>query len=127
MEYNYENKIENWLEKNIISYGGELFNALFEKEIINYEDIDNLYDYIDRNDFTSDEEYNKAIDNQMPQQVIQWFIITEEGYDKFKYLGYPVVKCKELYFYGRTSYGQPIASDFDYLKKEKLCGFLNSI
>lgn len=120
MEYddifmNNKDKLEKWLDKNVISYGGDLFNALMEKKLISLNDIENVYSKLNRNDFESEEEYNIALNEQEPQQVMQWFIVSEEGYNKFKQLDYPVVKFKELYFYGRTSYGQAIITDFYYL------------
>ena len=110
-----KDKLEKWLDKNVISYGGELFNILQEKELISYDDIENIYSKLNRQDFDSDEEYNMALNEQNPQEVMQWFIVSEEGYNKFKQLDYPIVKFKELYFYGRTSYGQSLSMDFYYL------------
>ncbi len=120
MEYenilmNNKDKLEKWLDKNIFTYGGDLFNVLMEKELISYDDIENVYSKLNKDDFESEEEYNIALNEQEPQQVMQWFIVSEEGYNKFKSLDYPVVKFKELYFYGRTSYGQAIITDFYYL------------
>ncbi len=110
-----KDKLEKWLDKNIFTYGGDLFNILMEKELISYDDIENVYSKLNKDDFESEEEYNIALNEQEPQQVMQWFIVSEEGYNKFKRLDYPVVKFKELYFYGRTSYGQAIITDFYYL------------
>ena len=107
-----KDKLEKWLDKNVISYGGELFNILQEKELISTDDIENLYPKLNKADFDSDEEYNMALNEQNPQEVMQWFIVSEEGYNKFKQVDYPVVKFKELYFYGRTSYGQSLSMDF---------------
>ena len=73
-----------------------------------------ILNYIDRN-----------LNHREPYIVYQWFIITEEGYNKFKILGYPVIKYKELYFYGRTSTGQLIITDFYDLPYYKLNDFCN--
>ena len=109
-----KNLLTKWLETNIISYGGELFNTLMNKEVITYEDIENYYEEINESDYKTMEEYKNALDNQEPQQVMQWYMVTEEGYNKFKKVGYPVVKINELHFYGRTAYGQAIYLDFYY-------------
>ncbi len=110
MEYddifmNNIDKLEKWLDKNVISYGGDLFNALMEKELISLNDIENRFPKVNRDDFESG-------NNKYPQEVMQWFIVSEEGYNKFKQLDFPVVKFKELYFYGRTTYGQKMVMDF---------------
>ena len=105
-----KDKLEKWLDKNVISYGGELFNILQEKELISTDDIENLYPKLNKADFESE-----SGNEEHPQEVLQWFIVSEEGYRKFKQLDYPIVKFKELYFYGRTSYGQSLSMDFYYL------------
>ncbi len=113
MEYddifmNNIDKLEKWLDKNVISYGGDLFNALMEKELISLNDIENRFPKVNRDDFESG-------NNKYPQEVMQWFIVSEEGYNKLKALDFPVVKFKELYFYGRTTYGQKMVMDFYYI------------
>jgi hypothetical protein len=110
MEYddifmNNKDKLEKWLDKNVISYGGDLFNILMEKELISYDDIENRFPKVNEDDIESGNE-------QHPQEVMQWFIVSEEGYNKFKQLDFPVIKFKELYFYGRTTYGQKMVMDF---------------
>ena len=113
MEYddifmNNKDKLEKWLDKNVISYGGDLFNILMEKELISYDDIENRFPKVNEDDIESGNE-------QHPQEVMQWFIVSEEGYNKFKQLDFPVLKFKELYFYGRTTYGQKMVMDFYYI------------
>jgi hypothetical protein len=105
-----KDSLEKWLDKNVISYGGELFNILQEKELISTDDIENLYPKLNKADFESE-----SGNEEHPQEVMQWFIVSEEGYNKFKQLDFPVLKFKELYFYGRTTYGQKIVMDFYYL------------
>lgn len=121
-----KDKLEKWLDKNVISYGGELFNILQEKELIstdaglsdfvfnkiahNLDDIENLYPKLNKADFESE-----SGNEEHPQEVMQWFIVSEEGYNKFKQLDFPVLKFKELYFYGRTTYGQKMVMDFYYI------------
>jgi len=112
---NNKDKLEYWLYKNVISGGDDLFNVLIKKELISYDDIENVYSKLNKEDFESEEEYNIALNEQEPQDVMQWFIVSEEAYNKFKQLEFPVVKFKELYFYGRTSYGQKMVMDFYYI------------
>ena len=113
MEYddifmNNKDKLEKWLDKNIFTYGGDLFNVLMEKELISYDDIENRFPKLNEDDIESGNE-------QHPQEVMQWFIVSEEGYNKLKTLDFPVIKFKELYFYGRTTYGQKMVMDFYYI------------
>ena len=107
---NNKDSLEKWLDKNVISYGGELFNILQEKELISTDDIENLYPKLNKADFESE-----SGNEEHPQEVMQWFIVSEEGYRKFKQLDFPVLKFKELYFYGRTTYGQKMVMDFYYI------------
>jgi hypothetical protein len=120
-------KLKTWLEQNVCTYGGELFDMLLKTQQININDIENLYSELDRSEFESDDEYNYCLENQEPQEVYQWFVVTKEGYNKFKMLGYPVTKYNSLYFYGRTSYNQLIFTDFYYLPNYKLNDFFTSI
>ena len=107
---NNKDSLEKWLDKNVISYGGELFNILQEKELISTDDIENLYPKLNKADFESE-----SGNEEHPQEVMQWFIVSEEGYNKLKTLDFPVIKFKELYFYGRTTYGQKMVMDFYYI------------
>jgi hypothetical protein len=111
----YKLQLEEWLDKNIISYAGKTFNTLFDKQLITTDDIENFYEELNENDFDTKEEYKDALDNQEPQQVGQWLLVTEEAYNKFKTIGHQVVKFEELYFYGRPVYGQMIVMDFYYM------------
>ncbi len=102
MEYYNEHRreLEKWCDTNFISYANELVELLLEKEIIEYDDIENLY--ID--------------DSSEPQEIMQWFLVTKEGYEKFKKMNFPVLKIKELYLYGRTGCGQAVVLDFYYMQ-----------
>ena len=58
MEYdnifmNNKDKLEEWLNKNVISYGGDLFNILMEKELISYDDIENRFPKLNEDDIES--------------------------------------------------------------------------
>lgn len=110
----YRQQLSTWLDKHIFSYGGELFNELINKGVISWDDIENLYEELNPNYYESKEDFLEAYNNQEPQEVMQWYIVSDEGYEKFKKVGYPVVKFKELNFYGRTAYGQSIEMDFYY-------------
>ncbi len=106
-EFDYNrDKLSNWLDKNIISIGHELFHSLEKAGLVSYEDIENLY------------EYNVEDDVNKMKEIFTWYIITEEAYNKFKKIDLCVVKINELYLFGRTICGQPIIGDFNYMKDE---------
>ena len=46
-------KLSKWLDIHIINVANDLFDTLQKANIINYEDIENLYEYDEEND-----EYN---------------------------------------------------------------------
>ena len=110
----YQKALQAWLDANIISYANDLVQTLMSNELVSWDDMSNLYEPVVREDFQSDEEYTEALENQEPQEIMQWFIVTEEAYNKFKSVGYPVFRFKELYFYGRTGCGQALVLDFYY-------------
>ena len=95
--------LETWLDKHIYTDCTELFNHLIEKEIISYDIIENK---IPEEEMLCEEVAD--LDN------IQWFFVSIEAYNKFKQLGYYVLRFKELYFYGRTAWGQKLVMDFHY-------------
>ena len=110
----YQKALQAWLDANIISYANDLVQTLMAHELVSWDDISNLYEPVVRDDFQSDEEYKEALDNQEPREIMQWFIVTELAYNKFKSVGYPVFQFKELYLYGRTGCGQALVLDFYY-------------
>ena len=118
IKYNYFNKnfsqIEKWIDNNIYTRANQVVNKLFEKKIITFDDIINLYPQITESDYENDEEYYNDLDNNSQQDIYEWYIISESAYNKFKYWGYPVLQFEELFFWGRTSFGQSIVIDFYY-------------
>jgi hypothetical protein len=103
------------MEKELISYDAGLSDFVFNKIAHDLDDIENRFSKLNRADFESEEKYITELNEQHPQEVMQWFIVSEEGYRKFKQLDFPVLKFKELYFYGRTIYGQKMVMDFYYI------------
>ena len=98
-----KDELEMWLDKHIYTDCTELFNHLIEKEIISYDIIENK---IPEEEMLCEEVAD--LDN------IQWFFVSIEAYNKFKQLGYYVIRFKDLYFYGRTAWGQKLVMDFHY-------------
>ena len=85
-----ENKkyLEEWLQKNIISSANQLVSILECNDFENFE--------------TDDE------------TIYNWYIITDEAYQKFNKIGWVVAKIGELNLFGRTICGQNILMDFYY-------------
>ena len=47
------NNLKIWLEQNVCTYGGELFNILLKTQQITRNDIENLYSELYRSEFKS--------------------------------------------------------------------------
>ena len=99
-----KDELEIWLDKHIYTDCTELFNHLIEKEIISYDIIENKIP-----------EEEMLCEEVADMDNIQWFFVSIEAYNKFKQLGYYVIRFKELYFYGRTAWGQKLVMDFHYI------------
>ena len=100
---NTKDDLEIWLYKNIYTDCSELFNHLIQKEIISYDIIENMIP-----------EEEMLCEEIADLENIQWFIVSEEAYNKFKQLKYYIFRFKELYFYGRTAWGQKLVMDYYY-------------
>lgn len=100
---NTKDKLEIWLYKNIYTDCSELFNHLIQKEVITYDIIENRIP-----------EEEMLCEEIADLENIQWFFVSEEAYNKFKQLNYYVFRFKELYFYGRTAWGQKLVMDYYY-------------
>jgi hypothetical protein len=112
--------LEQWLDNNILHEAYDLVELLFDKELVNDEDIKNFYKTYDRKDFDNDEDYVNAINDPEPQDVYEWYLVSEEGYEKFSKMGDRVFKWKNMHFWGRPCAGQRIIMDFQYSKRLKL-------
>ncbi len=106
--------IENWLEQNIYVKADQVVNKLFEKEVITWNDVENLYPVINESNYDDYDQYQYDIDNNTPNEIYEWYIVSETAFNKFKSWGHPVLQFEELYFWGRTFFGQAIVVDFYY-------------
>lgn len=86
IESEFNDKLEIWLKSNIFSPADNLVREL---EMGDYE-------YLENED----------------EVIFNWYIITDEAYEKFKKMGWVVAKIGELNLFGRTIYGQPLINDF---------------
>jgi len=104
--------IVNWIESNVISNINQLVPELFCEGKISTEDLENYWETPHPDDYDSKETYEEAIANPEPQQIYEWYCVTQSGYDFFKLCGDPVAQYKGIYIWGRTSTGQRISVDF---------------
>jgi len=130
LEYKKEDSESTRQEKNRILVNREILSLfsypmakLQEKEIISFEDIENLYytdeqiiKYNNLNGVSEEDlkqEIEKIRDNGEDQQEIyEYWIVTEWFYEKLKELNEPVIEWENLYIWGRTCTGQSIALDY---------------
>lgn len=108
--------IKEWIDKHIYDYTGDHFNMLMKKEILTFDDIENFYKSKTESDEENDDE---------PQEVYQWLQGSELAYKVYRANGNPVAKCNEIYFIGRTCYGQSMEVDF-YYDNEKFIKLIKS-
>ena len=103
-------------------------DEILRAEIVSYDDIENLYEYRCPQCgevIKEDEEGNytcagykcdyTAPDSHMleqePQEIFEWWIVTEFLYNKLKEKGEPVLEWGNNYYWGRTTTGQAILLD----------------
>lgn len=88
MDFKQQNEIYIlWVNKNIISEATKAVECLENNGVISCEDIWNYWE---------DE------DEEQPQQISDWYLVTEEAYHKFQLIGYPVLDFNNIYFWGKT-------------------------
>ena len=130
LEYNKEDSESIRQEKNKILVDREVLclfsypmSKLLEKEIVSYDDIENLClsdeqikeSYIRDWDKIGDEEeeiQNIRDNGEDMQEVFEYWIVTEWFFDKLKSLNEPVIEWENLHIWGRTCTGQSIALDY---------------
>jgi hypothetical protein len=110
----YKNRLEKWLDNNVYQYANDIVPFLLEKEIITHDDFENYYKIINREDYESEEDYKEALYEDTPQEIYEWYLVSEEAYNKFGKVGDVVVKFKDLHFWGRGCSGQKILIDYLY-------------
>ena len=131
LEFNKNDDESTRQEKNRILVDREvrsLFSypmaKLQEKELVSFEDIENLYlsdeqilDYAGEVTKDSTEEEKQDViqnwrdDGQDMQEPLEYWIVSEWFYDKLKEIGEPVIEWEGLHIWGRTCSGQAIALD----------------
>ncbi len=125
LEYNKEDEESTRQEKNRILVDREVLSCfsyamqeLQEKEVISFEDIENLYftdEQIKKYNplIKTDEDLQEFKDNgEAMQDIYEYWIVSEWFFDKLKELNEPVIEWGGLYIWGRTCTGQAICLDY---------------
>ena len=82
-----------------------------------YDDIENYYEWKCCNcgaGYQTQEEAKSCCDKdieQEPQEILEWWIVTEYLYNKLKEKGQPVLEWGNNCYWGRTCSGQAISLD----------------
>jgi len=84
-----------------------------------YDDIENMYEWKCPecgNGFASEEEAKTCCNSETdpenePQEIYEWWIISEFLYNKLKEKGYAVLEWGNNYYWGRCTTGQAILLD----------------
>ena len=113
--------IEAIINREILANQSSLVDWLFEKNMLSYEDLENLcprYCPDCGRDFTVNDENTDTCeycnDNRdKPQDIMQWFLVDTYMADKLKSIGEPVLYTPDTndQWWGRTCCGQAISLD----------------
>lgn len=138
LEYNKEDSESVRQEKNRILVDREVFicfsypmQELLEKEVISFEDMENLYLSYEQIKESSLRDWDKIGDEEEEiqairdngedmQEIYEYYIVSEWFYDKLKQLNEPVIEWAGVYIWGRTCTGQSICLDYTIDEIRKL-------
>ena len=134
---NYNSRINQDIKSKFVDR--EVYNCfsyemdeILKKEIVSYDDIDNLYECICPECREAMEEIkeenegayrctscNCEVDStqaqdleSQPQEIFEWWIVSRFLYDKLKDKGCPVLEWENNYYWGRCTTGQAILLDW---------------
>ena len=86
-----------------------LVEKCLEKEIMSWEDVENLY-VLKCPKCGESKEFET--DFEEAQEIFEWYIISKWLYEKLKEKGEPVLSYEDFnYFWGRTTTGQSVCLD----------------
>ncbi len=91
-------KYNEWLNENVLLRCNDFIEEYIKTHDDMYDNFENIYD--DEND-----DY---------KPIYEYYLVTDDGYKKFKELGEPVCKINELSILGRTCTGQQMYLDYMY-------------
>jgi len=113
--------IENRIQNSVV-LASCLVEKLLEKEVLQYDEIENFYEFKCPECGRGFQDIAKAAKcckskeepKQEPQEIFEWWIITDEWLlEELREIGEPVIESDELCmsFWGRTCTGQSISLD----------------
>jgi hypothetical protein len=86
---NKQEFVESWCKNNIFNRADNFVNTMKNWKLISDDDIIN---------FTIEDEYY----TKNKQGVVEWYLVSDAAYHKFKGLFMPVFKIDEVSVWGRT-------------------------
>jgi hypothetical protein len=110
----HKDSLTKWLDENIYQQANDTVKFLYGTQYITSENFENFYKQLNREDYNSNEDYEEALNEQIPQDVYEWYLVSSRAYDTFNKIGDMVVKFKDLHFWGRECSGQKILIDYLY-------------
>lgn len=132
-----QERIENIVRNEVLTCQSSLVEELLRKEIVNYDDIVNMY--VDNSQEIEDkqteleelqeveeptEEQEKQIDKlerkieeleeeqENPQEIYEWWVVSNWLAEKLEEYGEPILKSDYETWWGRTCTGQSITLDY---------------
>ena len=140
---------DNLVAKEVLQNQNALVNELLENEFFSYDDIENLYQkitkdevlelvepQIDGEDFKKlekmtdeqvlnqyDQEVQEMIDKQEPQEIFEWWLVSDWLLERLEEQGEPILKTDFGNWWGRTCTGQAIALDHNIQEIAQKAGF----
>lgn len=110
-----KSKLNAWLLNNVFERCDELVEEILYKKGDDFiDDIHNLYQTYDREDFSNEEEYNEKKDNPDMKDICEWYRISARAFGKFSQVGFTVFRFNDVFIWGRIETGQPIILDFSH-------------
>ena len=102
-----------FIQREVLTCFSYEIDELLKKEVLSYDDIDNLYldpeKYYKDYGYETAEEYEESGENY--QEPYEWWIVTEWLWKKLRDKNEPVLEWGNNYYWGRTCTGQAILLD----------------
>lgn len=128
-----DGQAENLVSNHVIYCQSSLVDELLQKEVFNYDDIENLYQYTcpqcghgesDVTEFENNDDDNssafkcpncdKLFDDEPesePQEIFEWWLVTDYLSKQLNNHGEPILKNDFGTWWGRTTTGQSVYMD----------------
>ena len=102
-----------FVEREVLTCFSYEMDELLRKEVINFEDIENLYLDTEKvyKDYGYDSPEAMQDDGASLQEIYEWWIVSRFLYEKLKDKGEPILQWGNNYYWGRGCTGQAILLD----------------